>query len=1328
MNPAILRRLAACLMLLPALTASTTAAPTREVDEASLQALSARFRTRLEARRTPLFHDLLASEAPGARFLNTHPDVALVFMDESDHPVYYGTDNVGAAHSIRTDSLWPGGGGGFAMDGSATPAGVLGMWDAGDVRLSHQEFGGRVSQPDATGGQHSHATNVAGTLVSAGAYQAESRGMSYAAGLVAYDWTDDMTEMTLAVGSHDLRVSNHSYSYITGWWSGYGAEGWGNYWFGDSLVSYAEDYRFGYYGETAQSWDEIAHQAQIYTIFKSASNDRDDAGPGDGAEYYVWSPTAEQWVLRTDSGAHYGDGEAEGGYDTITSIGTAKNIVTVGAVDLIHGAHGGPGDIVMMGYSSWGPTDDGRIKPDLVACGDSLFTPSIPNDDSYNPTFGGTSAASPGAAGSANLLVQQFRASRGDWPLSATVKALLIQTADEAGPDDGPDYMNGWGLMNSLAAAEVLRADSLSPGNLVEQSLHDGETDAFTFCHDGEAPIKITLAWTDPEGAPPAAALDPVDLMLVNDLDIRLEHLDSATQYLPWILDPANPADAAGRGDNLRDNVEQIAVASPSAGTYRLTVTHKGTLAYPQTYALVASDRLHGWRDATQAPLDNDRRGIAVAWGDYDGDGFEDLYLANAGDANGLFHNEGDGSFTDATAAPLDDADNNARSVNWIDVDKDGDLDLYLVKWGNANRLFRNDGSGGFSEIAGALGLDDTGLAEGSAWADYDGDGDLDLYLVLAGANRLFRNNGASFTDVAAAAGVDDGGQGRGAAWADYDDDGDPDLYLANCGDNVLYENLGNGSFGAVAGAPLSGSGECSMGAVWGDTDNDGDLDLFVTHYFDDASRLFRNDGGGSFTDITGATLGQAGDWTGAALLDFDNDGDLDIYVTRDDWNGDFAPNKLYENTGGGFVDASGALTGVAAESYGFGVADYDRDGLLDIYLANWLAENTLLRGESCAAGAWLQVRLRGTASDTRGVGARLRVVAGGGEQIREIAAGSGYCSQNSLVAHFGMGDIARADTIEVRWPSGIVQYKVNIATSHLIEFQESDGAGQVKMVVNGDFETGDTAGWTQNKGWNTGHPEPQITVEDVNGQVNALHVTRAEDTDGSHAVAQQGLDQVLAAGDLTLSFKVLVNSHNFDNYASWNVYPANVWVDYEDASGGAYSFRRSFYLTVGGGSPDAEAEQLSAGVWVERSYDLAALSPPAAKVTQVRAGSLGWSYDAAFDDIALDWEPLVTGVPGEPETTLPAAHRLLGNWPNPFNPSTTIAFELAEATRVELAIFDVAGRRLRVLAAGIMAAGRNEIVWDGRGENGHAAASGVYFARLRAGDVSEARRLVLLK
>ncbi|UCD30299.1 MAG: S8 family serine peptidase, partial [Planctomycetota bacterium] len=243
-------------------------------------------------------------------------------------------------------------------------------------------------------------------------------------------------------------------------------------------------------------------------------------------------------------------------------------------------------------FSSWGPTDDGRIKPDIVANGQTLRS-SIHTGDAAYGYASGTSMSTPSASGSINLLVRYFEATHdGLTPLSSTIKALLMHTADEAGPDPGPDYMFGWGLMNTLKAAELILRDSVETRLIHEKALADGELHEYELESDGIEAIRIALAWTDPPGTSPPVSLNPANLMLVNDLDLRLEHQTTAAVYEPYILDPANPANAATTGDNFRDNCELIYLEAPPAGTYIVTVSHKGTLATPQYYSLVGAQRL----------------------------------------------------------------------------------------------------------------------------------------------------------------------------------------------------------------------------------------------------------------------------------------------------------------------------------------------------------------------------------------------------------------------------------------------------------------------------------------------------------------------------------------------------------------------------------------------------------------------------------------------------------------------------------------------------------------------------------------------------------------
>ncbi len=471
----------------------------------------------------------------------------------------------------------------MSLSGSATLLGELGIWDGGGVLTTHQEFGGRVTQMDSSSGTSGHATHVAGTMVAAGVDGA-AKGMSFQGRLAAYDWNYDESEMASAAVS-GMNVSNHSYGIATGWH--HSSENW--YWWGNITISTTEDYYFGFYSSAAQEWDQIAYNAPYYTIVIAAGNDRSQSGPGPDGGHYVWDPYSGSWVWSTDT--RDPDGGTDG-YDCLSHRGNSKNTITVGAVSDIPDGYTEPRGVVMSSFSSWGPTDDGRIKPDLVTNGIYLYSCASSSNSSYSDYIG-TSASTPNLSGSLNLLVRYYEASHADTtPRSSTMKALLIHTADEAGPNTGPDYMFGWGLMNTLKAAKLIQQNSAEQGLIAEDSLSNEQFNNYYFYSYGSEPIRITLAWTDPPGTPPPPSLNPTTLMLVNDLDLRLEHIATSTIYLPYVLNPGNPGGAASTGDNIRDNVEQIYVASPPAGQYVLTVNHKGTLASVQHYSIISSDEL----------------------------------------------------------------------------------------------------------------------------------------------------------------------------------------------------------------------------------------------------------------------------------------------------------------------------------------------------------------------------------------------------------------------------------------------------------------------------------------------------------------------------------------------------------------------------------------------------------------------------------------------------------------------------------------------------------------------------------------------------------------
>lgn len=502
--------------------------------------------------------------------------IAELMAFERGRPQYLATDNANAAISTGANRLHPGGASGLNLTGSGV---ILGIWDGGTTRTTHQELAGRVTVIDGEPRSGDHATHVSGTMIASGVVTS-AKGMSFQATLHSYGWNNDDAEMATA-GSNGLRLSNHSYGYITGWYS----NGVNWYWYGDVTLSTVEDNGFGLYDSTAQAWDNVAYNAPYYLIVKSAGNDRNGGPASQPVSHYYWEPSTSAWTL--SSAVRNLDGNGTG-YDTISYNGTAKNILLVGAVNDVL-SYTGPSSVTMSSFSSWGPTDDGRLKPDLVANGVSLYSSTGGTDTSY-ASFSGTSMSSPNTTGSLGLLVQHQRNLFGTDLLAATMKALVVNSARECGTNAGPDYAFGWGLLNVDAAAATLSEDTIRPSTVTENLLSAGGTFTQTVYSDGSAPLRATMAWTDPAGTPPGWLLNPTTSVLVNDLDLRIG--DGTTTWAPWVLNPASPAAAATTGDNFRDNVEQVLVATPAAGYYTLTVTHKGGGLMPsgsQAFSLVVS-------------------------------------------------------------------------------------------------------------------------------------------------------------------------------------------------------------------------------------------------------------------------------------------------------------------------------------------------------------------------------------------------------------------------------------------------------------------------------------------------------------------------------------------------------------------------------------------------------------------------------------------------------------------------------------------------------------------------------------------------------------------
>jgi hypothetical protein len=515
--------------------------------------------------------------------------ISLEGVDDNGFPIHYITDNnTRAAASVKTDQVWPGGSTGFNLSGSSDALrGKLAVWDGGAVRLSHQELVGRVTQRDGVTAISDHAVHVSGTMVASGVNPL-AKGMSFGAkDLQAWDFSNDAPEM--AAAAHELLLSNHSYGTIAGWYYNTSRAGTATnpFWElrANPNISATEDYNFGYYNSAAQQWDQIAYNAPYYLMVKSAGNNRNQTGPAIGQPYWRLSSTGT-WVLEAQRQAGI---SSNNGYDIISTYGNAKNILTVGAVEPIANGYKTPADVKISSFSSWGPTDDGRIKPDIVGNGVALLSSIGTADDAYS-SYNGTSMAAPNVSGSLNLLQEHYHNTYGTFMRAATLKGLAIHTADEAGNAPGPDYVYGWGLLNTEKAARMI---SNAGSNLInERTLEQGEVYTFNVTASGAGPLMVTIAWTDVEGQViPAgpSALNNRTPRLVNDLDVRVSK--GLTTFLPWVLDPANPSFAASFGDNFRDNVEQVYIANAVPGeNYTITIRHKGTLAQgPQAYALFVS-------------------------------------------------------------------------------------------------------------------------------------------------------------------------------------------------------------------------------------------------------------------------------------------------------------------------------------------------------------------------------------------------------------------------------------------------------------------------------------------------------------------------------------------------------------------------------------------------------------------------------------------------------------------------------------------------------------------------------------------------------------------
>ena len=479
--------------------------------------------------------------------------------------------------------------------------------------------------------------------------------------------------------------------------------------------------------------------------------------------------------------------------------------------------------------------------------------------------------------------------------------------------------------------------------------------------------------------------------------------------------------------------------------------------------------------------------GSGAAFADYDNDGDLDLYIVNSSTKhdtgtgnprNALYQNNGNSTFTDVTNEAGVGNPVWGMGAAFADYDNDGDLDLYVANY-KANAFFRNEGSGSFikfSSKAGSIGH--AGFGSAVAWGDYDNDGYLDLYVAnyldygklprgdevffpydwYGQSNVLLLNKGdGGFIDVTESARVGGGFHlTLGASFADYDSDGDLDIYLANdTNQNILYRNNSDGTFTNTNGTDErshTGDTRGGMGITWGDYDNDGDLDLFVTNWLDENNVLYRNNSDGTFTDVSAQSgifeSGLGKTCWGTEFFDYDNDGDLDLFIVCGHidpatWESPSQSDIFLENNGNGtFTDISESV-GIRSVPNGTGrglaVGDYDNDGDLDLLVVNCGEGVVLFQNDGGNQNNWLKILTIGKTSNRNGIGARIELTAGNSRQIREVISGSSYLSQSSLEIEFGLGKASVVDQIRILWPSGSKQTLTDINVNQKLVVTEPD-------------------------------------------------------------------------------------------------------------------------------------------------------------------------------------------------------------------------------------------------------------------------------------------------
>lgn len=456
---------------------------------------------------------------------------------DNGFPLFFTISNFGSSQTIGTNSLYPGGALGLNVTGAGITAGV---WDGGKVRNTHQEFtNNRVVPNDNSTELSVHGTHVTGTILAAGV-SSSRRGIAYGAQALTHDWDGDYEEM-ITFGELGYLVSNHSYGYNT--------------------TNNFPSWRFGSYDASSREIDDLSNTFPYYQIVVAAGNDRNNFN-------------LEQNL-------------AKGGYDLLSGTGVSKNGITVAAVNQLLN-YTNSSSVIMSDFSNYGPTDDGRIKPDISAKGVDVSSTGSATDIAYLVN-NGTSMAAPAITGMIVLLQKHYNNLNSSYMRASTVRGLICHTAREAGAYPGPDYEFGWGLADANTAASIISKKGTS-SIIEENTLSSGQIISKQVAIASAQRLVVTICWTDPTGSSNGTGVtDNRAARLKNNLDLKI--IKDGTTYYPWKMDPEDPYAGATRdSDNNVDNVEKVEIDLAQPGNYTIQINHKGTLTGgSQAFSLIAS-------------------------------------------------------------------------------------------------------------------------------------------------------------------------------------------------------------------------------------------------------------------------------------------------------------------------------------------------------------------------------------------------------------------------------------------------------------------------------------------------------------------------------------------------------------------------------------------------------------------------------------------------------------------------------------------------------------------------------------------------------------------